>query len=219
MPEFEEDSKVEVEEVGDASDSGEVVGAAVEYEEGEAPNGRGKSQARYSLKRGRLPQAKKADAHHGGEVVDVNALDVTHDAIGSRAERPEPVRGHAVKKSTEVVFTPDEKKSTAPRPNRSDARRDAPKGDQRPPRHRTERPVSHDEKYDGGNGAGSCACGRGKFCHFLGKLLAIFGIKSKRCKGPKVEVTGKKHNDSNFETKNAPRPKRRHGRHGFPKKT
>ncbi|MDR1432924.1 MAG: hypothetical protein LBI61_01100 [Puniceicoccales bacterium] len=219
MPEFEErieeNSEIEIDEISSASEPEEVVGVAAEYGSGDSAEARGKGQVRYALKRGRLPQIKKSEIRRDADDVDVKAYDVAHDAIGSRAGRSEPAHGRAVKKSTEVVPLLGEKIPIGQKRGRGDAERDAPKADRKFQRRAPEQFASRGEK----RGDEGCGCKRGKFCSFLEKLLSIFGIKSKRCKGTQSEATAKKRDDFRSESNGKFRAKPRHGGRGFSKKT
>ncbi|MDR2737614.1 MAG: hypothetical protein LBB18_01585 [Puniceicoccales bacterium] len=90
----------------------EGVGGVVLDETTEVSNRDGeeiaKTQARYSLKRGRLPHAHGGTAPVDNSVAPANVVDVTRDAIGSRVDggkvpRQQPVRQSSVKKSTEII--------------------------------------------------------------------------------------------------------------------
>jgi hypothetical protein len=97
MPEFEEDSMRKRNGVG--SEGADAM--PEEMVPGGVTADRAKSQARYSLKRGRLPSVKNTATN--GHVPNVKPMDVTHDAIGTRAEKVETPCQSPVKKSTEVV--------------------------------------------------------------------------------------------------------------------
>ncbi|MDR1401844.1 MAG: hypothetical protein LBI81_02720 [Puniceicoccales bacterium] len=169
MPEFEENFTASAESV-----TGEDIpfedNVIVKIENEDAASSARKNQARYALKRGRLPQLSRSAGVSNGHVPEVKAVDVTCDAIGFRAEQKNPPRNHAVKKSTELVehHSPN---SSSPRPKRPEAGG----GEAKPKRFIPPKREKEEALESSARGEQS-ACKLGKFSCFAKKLLNFLGI-------------------------------------------
>jgi hypothetical protein len=94
MPEFEEGFVERAETV----DSDEAAGESSSDVEDVV-----KTQARYSLRRGRLPHVQSGASPAGNPVSPASVVDVTRDAIGSRVDGERTPQRRTTKKSTEIV--------------------------------------------------------------------------------------------------------------------
>ncbi|MDR0693016.1 MAG: hypothetical protein LBF49_00370 [Puniceicoccales bacterium] len=156
MPEFEEWSREE--------------GESKENDVGQASE---KNQARYALKRGRIPQVKNF-TENGEAAVTASIIDVEHDAIGARSQGRPVSNVPPVKKSTEIVEEVG----------------DATSSDRRSHSHQKTIRREHEQKskFHGGKiqthdrvilEKHPPTKSEGKLAKFWKKFLKFFGIKSK----------------------------------------
>ncbi|MDR1413570.1 MAG: hypothetical protein LBI56_01345 [Puniceicoccales bacterium] len=171
MPEFEEGFAEGVEEETIHENDNVIA----EGENGDIADSARRNQARYALKRGRLPQLNRSSEAHNGHVPDVKIVDVARDAIGSRREGRESPRSAPVKKSTEVVQDYSAGNSTG-REKRSDEKKGADGG----------RKFVSPKGSKGENASNSvqmneqAGCKTGKFSCLVKKFLSFLGIGHKK---------------------------------------
>ncbi|MDR1528464.1 MAG: hypothetical protein LBS22_02660 [Puniceicoccales bacterium] len=174
MPEFEEWSRGE--------------GESKENDVGQAPE---KNQARYALKRGRIPQVRNLTENDEVVATGASIVDVEHDAIGVRSQGRPIADVSPIKKSTEIV---EESGRTV-----SDKRFHS---HQKTDRHGNEKSKSH-----GGAIVKECPSSKSgsKLFKFWKKFLKLFGIKSKDFEDAEGRVLNQKRRHivkktSNFRT-------------------
>ncbi|MDR2779246.1 MAG: hypothetical protein LBB16_03100 [Puniceicoccales bacterium] len=137
-----------------------------------------KNQARYALKRGRIPQTRNFS--ESDEIASANVVDVEHDAIGSRS-KDEPVppvpRESPIKKSTEIIEKIDPAILGKPSHSHSEI-----VGNKHGPKSKFQ---SYDKIIPEQQPSAKC---RYKLLEFWKKLLKFFGVKSKNCKDSNNKV-------------------------------
>jgi hypothetical protein len=184
MPEFEE---------------GFGEGAVNETPEVSGHNGEnfGRTRARYSLKRGRLPHVKKETAKVDNSIAPATVVDVAHDAIGSRVDQNKFTRPQVVKKSTEVVDDHKKYPASAVGSNARDDRgdKDVPRRvDRRTNERETaqrwtkERPVAESKSK------GFCSVVAKFWKNFVAKLEQFCGVR-KRKNEPYVSGTKSRYSE------------------------
>ncbi|MDR2776915.1 MAG: hypothetical protein LBB17_02635 [Puniceicoccales bacterium] len=198
MPEFEEWSKGE--------------GESKENDAGQAPE---KNQARYALKRGRIPQVRNFTENDEAAVVGASIVDVEHDAIGVRSQGKPVADVSPIKKSTEIVeesghVTPDKRS----------------RSHQKTIRHENEQKT----KFHGGKVQShqthsreafeKCPSpkSRSKLFRFWKKFLKLFGIKSKDFESSEDRVWNQKKRHTVKQTNNFRTPESKARKAIFQKK-
>jgi hypothetical protein len=178
MPEFEEWSK------GEGESKGNDVGQASE-----------KNQARYALKRGRIPQVKNF-TENGEAAVTASIVDVEHDAIGFRSQGRPVSDVPPVKKSTEIVEEIGD--ATSDRRFHSHQKTIRREDEQKPKFHGG-KIQNHDrvtfEKH-------LSTKSEGKLSKFWKKILKFFGIKSKNFENVEGKVLNQKKRYTTKRTNN-----------------
>ncbi|MDR1233290.1 MAG: hypothetical protein LBJ75_03465 [Puniceicoccales bacterium] len=169
MPEFEEWSQGE--------------GESREIDDGQAPE---KNQARYALKRGRIPQVRNFAENDEAVAVGASIVDVEHDAIGVRSQGRPVVDVPPIKKSTEIVEEPNhiasDKRSHSHQKTIRQENEQKPRfhGEKTKPHGRMmleEHPSPKSE---------------GKLLKFWKRFLKFFGIKSKDFEGKEGRALNQK---------------------------
>ncbi|MDR0741966.1 MAG: hypothetical protein LBE98_00685 [Puniceicoccales bacterium] len=184
MPEFEEWSRGE--------------GESKENDVGQASE---KGQARYSLKRGRIPQVRNFTENDEVAAAGASIVDVEHDAIGVRSHGRPVTNIPPIKKSTEIVEESGHAMSNK-----------RPHSHQKTIRHENEQKL----KFHGGKAQThsrgafeKCPLPKseGKLSRFWKKFLKFFGIKSKNFESSEDRVLNQKKRHivkktNNFRTQN-----------------
>ncbi|MDR1890881.1 MAG: hypothetical protein LBQ23_01695 [Puniceicoccales bacterium] len=171
-----------------------------------------RNQARYALKRGRIPQARSFGGNDEAVAVPANIVDVEYDAIGARSQGKSAPNVHPVKKSTEVVEEPEPTISGRQSHSYTKTVRH---GNAQKPKFHGEKTQSYSKIIP--EKGPSTKCRHGLF-KFWDKILKFFGIKSKDLENSKSEPLNHKKMKYNRKDKDSSRLQHQNRKNNYSKK-